>query len=182
MKRYIHWLIFLFGCVAPFPTVTAAQKLDLGKEDHISIIGNALPDRMQHHGWLETLIYAQFPQHDLVFRNLAVSGDEVVMRHRSENFGSPDDWLTKTKADVIFAFFGFNESFKGEEGLDNFKKDLDKFLKDTKAKNYSGKGAPQIVLFSPIANEKLKDPNYSDPKANNQNIEKYARAMAEAAK
>ncbi|MCI0535958.1 MAG: GDSL-type esterase/lipase family protein [Verrucomicrobiales bacterium] len=182
MKRHIHGLILLFSCVAALPTVSAAQKLELRKDDHISIIGNALPDRMQHAGWLETLINAQFPQHDLVFRNLAVAGDEVVTRHRSENFGSPDDWLTKTKADVILAFFGFNESFKGEEGLDKFKRDLDKFLKETKAKNYSGRGTPQIVLFSPIANEKLKDPNYPDPQANNERIEKYAAAMAEVAK
>src|SRR2546422_920350 len=142
MKRYSHCLILLFGCLTVLHHAAAAQKLDLRKDDHISIIGNALPDRMQHNGWLETLIYAQFPQHDLVFRNLAVSGDEVVTRHRSENFGSPDDWLTKTKADIILAFFGFNESFKGDEGLEKFKQDLDKFLKDTKAKNYSGKSPP----------------------------------------
>src|SRR5438067_11800101 len=31
---------------------------------------------------------------------------------RSEGFGTADDWLKKTEADVIFAFFGFNESFQ----------------------------------------------------------------------
>ena len=35
--------------------------------------------------------------------------------------------LTETKADVIFAFFGYNESFAGEAGLPAFKKDLDVF-------------------------------------------------------
>ena len=30
--------------------------------------------------------------------------------------------------------------------------DLDAFLRETRAKNYSSRGAPQIVLFSPIAN------------------------------
>src|SRR5207247_831902 len=115
-----------------------AQTLSLRKGDHICLVGNALADRMQHHGWLETLIYARFPNDDLVFRNLAASGDEVATWHRSENFGSRDEWLTKTKADVILAFYGFNESFKGQAGLEKFKKDLDKFLKETKAKNYSG--------------------------------------------
>ena len=161
---------------------SGAQIIALNQGDHICIIGNTLADRMQHHGWLETLTYARFPEHDLMFRNLAVAGDEVAFRHRSENFGSPDEWLTKTKADVIFAFFGFNESFKGDEGIDKFKKDLDKFLKDTKAKNYSGKGSPRIVLFSPIANEKLPSPNVPDPNANNVNLRKYTAAMAEIAK
>jgi glucose/arabinose dehydrogenase len=163
-------------------SLRAAETLTLNQGDHICLIGNALADRMQHHGWLETLIVAKFPRHELVFRNLAVSGDEVAFRHRSENFGSPDDWLTKTKADVIFAFFGFNESFKGQSGLDKFKGDLDKFLKDTKARNYGGRGAPRIVLFSPIENEKPKDPNLPDPAANNANLKLYTAAMAEAAK
>ena len=85
------------------------------------------------------------------------------------------------KADVVFAFFGFNESFKGEAGLPQFKADLDKFLKDTLAKNYSGKGTPRVVLFSPIASEKHRDPNFPDPAAINANIALYAAAMAEVA-
>src|SRR5262249_25970454 len=71
--------------------------------------------------------------------------------------------------------------FQGAKGLEKFKKDLDQFLKNTKAKDYSGKGTPRLVLFSPIAHEKLSDPNLPDPKANNANLEKYAAAMAEVA-
>jgi len=159
-----------------------AENLALKQGDHICLIGNALPDRMQHDGWLETLIYARFPKLDLVFRNLAASGDEVATWHRSENFGSRDEWLTKTKANVVLAFYGFNESFKGDAGLDKFRKDLDKFLKATAGGNYSGNGAPRLVLFSPIANEKLPDPNVPDPKGNNENLQKYTDAMAEVAK
>jgi glucose/arabinose dehydrogenase len=179
--------LFLSSCLLLFvaglmPHRAAAAPLELKQGDHICIIGNTLADRMQHDGWLETLIYAKYPKHDLVFRNLAVAGDEVAFRHRSENFGSPNDWLTKTKADVVLAFFGFNESFKGAAGLDKFKQDLDKFLKDTKANDYSGKGAPRIVLFSPIANEKINDPNQPDPTANNASLQLYTAAMAEVAK
>src|SRR5262249_2948164 len=119
---------------------------------------------------------------DLVFRNLAAAGDEVGTWHRSENFGSRDDWLTKTKADVIFAFYGFNESFKGTEGIDSFKKTLAQFIKSARANNYSGKGAPRIVLSAPIANEKLPNPNLPSPESNNGNLERYASAMAEVAK
>src|SRR5262249_39586994 len=108
-----------------------AGTLDVHPDDHICLIGNALADRMQHHGWLETLIQSRFPEHHLVFRNLGFNGDELTIRLRSEGFGSPDEWLTRTKADVIFAFFGYNESFAGTHGLDKFKKDLDQFLKHT---------------------------------------------------
>src|SRR5207253_10872959 len=109
----------------------AADRLELRKDDHICIIGNTLADRMQHSGWLESLIYTKFPKHDLVFRNLGFSGDELTVRMRSEDFGSPDEWLKHEQADVIFAMFGFNESFHGQARLDKFRADLDKFIKDT---------------------------------------------------
>ena len=41
---------------------------------------------------------------------------------------------------------------------------------------------PRIVLFSPLANEKLNDPNQPDPSANNANLAKYSAAMADIAK
>ena len=178
------WLLsgLFLSLAVLLPERVTAAPLELKPGDHVCLIGNTLADRMQHYGWLETLIVANFPKDDLIFRNLAVAGDEVVFRHRSENFGSPDTWLTKTKADVIFACFGFNESFKGEAGLDQFKQDLAKFVQDTQAKNYSGKGPPRLVLFSPIANEKLNDPNLPEPAANNANLQKYTAAMAEVAK
>src|SRR5436190_2752529 len=159
----------------------APDRLQLNRGDHIAIIGNTLADRFQHSGWLESFIYAQYPEQDLVFRNLAVAGDEVSIRHRPADFGTADEWLKKVQADVIFAFFGFNESFAGPDGLSRFKANLDRFLKNTAKENYSGKGAPRIVLFSPIANEKHSDSNLPDPTANNRNIRLYAEAMRELA-
>src|SRR5256885_16047701 len=106
MKNLTGLLVLLVSlCANAF-----GAQLTLNQSDHICYLGNALADRMQHDAWLETLIYAKFPRLDLVFRNLAASGDEVATWHRSENFGSRDDWLSETKADVIFAFYGFNRS------------------------------------------------------------------------
>src|SRR5262249_21383559 len=132
-------------------TVAHAGPLLLNKGDHISIVGNTLAERMQHYGWLETYFYLRFPDHDLVFRNLGFSGDEVVTRLRSANFGTPDSWLAKTKTDVVFAFFGYNESFKGKDGLPKFKNDLDGYVKNLLKTKYNGVTPPRVVLFSPIA-------------------------------
>jgi azurin/glucose/arabinose dehydrogenase len=156
--------------------------LELKPGDHVAIIGGTLADRFQHSGWLETYLYAKYPDCNLVFRNLAVPGDEVVLRHRPTDFGSPDDWLGKVRANVIFAFFGFNESFQGQAGLGKFAEDLNRFLKETKEKNYSSNGPPRIVLFSPIANEKNPDPNFSNPSANNANLRAYTAIMAAVAR
>jgi glucose/arabinose dehydrogenase len=149
--------------------------------DHICILGNTLGERMQHEGWLETLIHHRFSRHQLVFRNLAFSGDELTLRLRSRNFGSPDDHLAFNQADVILAFFGYNESFGGKEGLDKFKSDLESFIRDTLSKQYNGEHAPRLILFSPIAHENLDDPNLDDGSENNQRLAAYTAAMAEVA-
>ncbi len=165
--------------------VSAAQeapRLRLEPGDRVCIIGNTLADRMQHDGWLETLLHSRFPRHELVIRNLGFSGDEISLRLRSSGFGSPDQHLAFNKADVIFAFFGYNESFGGEAGLEKFRRDLDGFVASTLEKKYNGKGPPRLVLFSPVAHEDLRDPNLPDGAAANLRLAPYVRAMAETAR
>ena len=76
-------LALAFLAVHPPATESAAQgkgeagKFELKPGDRIAIIGNTLADRMQHDGWLETYFHARFPRHDLAFRNLGFSGDEI---------------------------------------------------------------------------------------------------------
>lgn len=159
----------------------AVRSLELKAGDHVAILGNALPDRMQHSGYFESLVHGYYPEHKLIFRNLSAAGDEVHTWFRSENFGTRDEWLNKVQADVIFAFYGFGESFKGEAGIQEFKANLKKFLDEVRAKNFSGKGNPRVVLFSPIADEKHSDPNYPDPTRNNANLALYTKAMGEVA-
>ncbi len=180
MKRQLRLLgLVLFCAVATL--ASAADKLELRSGDHIAIIGNTLADRMQHSGYLEALIHQKFPKHELVFRNLSMAADELTVRPRSADFGKPEEWLTKVQADVVFAFFGFNESFKGADGLAKFRDDLTKFIADTGRANYSGKGAPRLVLFSPIAAEKHTDPDMPDPAPINRQLEPYVQAMREVA-
>lgn len=152
-------------------------QLKLKPEDHISIIGNTTADRMQHHGWLETYIHAMHPEHRLTFRNLAVPGDELKIRNREDNFGSPDEWLTKNRTDVVFGFFGYNEALKGPDAVDRFRADLADVINGMKNQKYNGESAPTIVMFSPIAHENLNSPHLPDGSANNANLHLYTAAM-----
>ncbi len=156
--------------------------LQLKPGDRISIIGNTLADRMQHDGWLETYLTTRFPQFDLTFRNLGFAADELTTRLRSANFGTPDQWLANTRTDVVFAFFGYNESFAGAKGLPKFKQDLDAFVKNTLKQKYNGQTPPRLVLFAPIAHENLHNANLPDGALNNKRLEMYAAAMAEVAR
>ncbi len=174
-------LLLLFVSSA---SLQAAQPgpLELKPGERIAIVGNTLADRMQHFGDLETRLHSRFPQHQLVVRNLGFSGDELTVRLRSAGFGSPDDHLKFTQADVIFAFFGYNESFAGAEGLDAFKKNLTEFITHTRSQQYNGSSAPRLVLFSPIAHENLHDPNLPDGQENNERLALYTAAMADVAR
>src|SRR5260221_663390 len=79
------WLL-LSLCVLPLLAFVSADHADektppvrvkLKKGDHVAIIGNTTAERLQHDGWLSTYLHSRFPSHDLVFRNLGFSGDEV---------------------------------------------------------------------------------------------------------
>ncbi len=168
-------LVLCASCSLSPPT------LQVQKGDHVIFVGNTLAERMQYFGHFETLLHARFPEHELVVRNLGYSADEISFRPRSLNFGSPDDHLTMWEADVIVAFFGFNESFAGPAGLEKFKADLSEFILHTKAQAYNGRSAPRLALVSPIAHEDLENPDYPDGRANNTNLEMYTRAMEDLA-
>ncbi len=181
LKRLLPLCGLALTLIAPLQAA-APTKLEVEKDTRIAIVGSGLADRMQHDGTLEALIHKANPQADISIRNLGFAGDEVTSRIRSDDVPTTDAFLSMAKADVVLAFWGYNESFKAYEGLEKFKANLDAYLKDLKVKNYSGKGAPRVVLFSPIAQEKHTDPNFSDPTANNTNLQSYTAAMAEVAK
>src|SRR5260370_11292286 len=74
---------------------SSAGNFKLKQGDHICLIGNTLADRMQHDGWLETLLQTRFTTLKLVLRDLGFSRDELTLRLRSAMLGSPDASLTR---------------------------------------------------------------------------------------
>jgi azurin/glucose/arabinose dehydrogenase len=191
--------VAVLACAAH--AVAAEPLLQLQKGEHIAIVGSGLADRQQHHAWLEAFIHRAYPELDLTVRNLGFAADEVSVKPRSADV-PPTEWFLAMKkgdttkpgepnviykagtdfgADVVFAYWGFNESFRGQEGLEKFKADLGSYLDAQKAAKYNGRSAPKLVLFSPIAQENLKSPDFSDGAVNNANLELYTKAMAEVA-
>lgn len=144
--------------IAALLTVTThATDFAFQKNDTIAIVGNGLADRMQHHGWTETLIQSSTKGQSLSFRNMGVSGDRVSKRPRSKGFMSEDKYLKHIKPDVIFAMFGWNESF--DTSPSDYQKQLVAMVKRYNEMKPNGKSAPRIVLFSPIPFENLNDSN-----------------------
>lgn len=151
------------------------------KGERVCIVGNSLADRMQHDGWLETLIQSKAADQQLVIRNLGYSGDTITKRPRAANSPSLEDYLVLCKADVILCFFGYNESYAGDAGLAKFKADYGVLIDSFRAKQFNGRGAPRLVLFSPIAHEDLGNRHLPDGVANNARLAQYTAAIAEVA-
>ncbi|MBI4622110.1 MAG: hypothetical protein HY736_02675 [Verrucomicrobia bacterium] len=164
------------GKIAPGDT---ALPLRLRKGDHVVFIGNTLFDRGAQFPYFEALLQLGHPNHNLVIRTLAWSADEPGLMPRPKNFGNIHQHLTVQKADVIFAAFGFNESFAGVEKLPEFRQRLTTMIQEMKASAYNGRAAPRIVLVSPTANENV--PGVPAADLNNARIAAYTRAMAAVA-
>ncbi len=156
------------------------NNIELKNEAHISMVGGNLGSRMMNYGHFETEMYVRNPNKNLIFRNMCDGGDTPGFRpHASRNlpwafpgaekfqteyaknseseghFETPDQWLTRLKTDVIIGFFGYSESFQGKAGLQNYKNELDAFIKHTKNQKYNGNEAPKLAIVSPIAFEDL---------------------------
>ncbi|HRQ89389.1 MAG TPA: dehydrogenase, partial [Bacteroidia bacterium] len=159
-----------------------ADELALEPGDRIALVGNALAERLQHDGWFETYLQATHPEHKLVVRNLGYSGDQVHYRPRAhEGFGNSDSHLANVQASVIFAFFGYNESFADKP--EDYRKQLAGWIDHVRTLTYlPGGKKPRIVLFSPIAHEDLGNPLLPDGKENNARLAAIARVTAEVAK
>ena len=152
------------------------------KGDVVAILGNGLPDRMQHDGWMETLLQSQLPEQQVRFRTMSISGDRPDSFPRSSGQISMPAYLQLVKPDVVFGFFGYNESFAGVQQAGEYKQKLLDFVKKTRGTKPNGKDFPRIVLFSPIAHEDTHNPNVPDGKAHNPQLEAYTLATEAAAK
>jgi mono/diheme cytochrome c family protein/glucose/arabinose dehydrogenase len=201
MHPFLVCAIALVGVLHASPVL---QKPASG--ERIVLIGNGLGERMLDHPYFEADLHLRFPGKNLVIRNLCHPGDTPGFRphpsrksqwafpgaekfrpqnrpHAGEgHYATPDEWLTQLKADTILAFFGYNESFDGPNGLDAFKGELDAFIEHTLNQRYNGESAPRLVLVSPIAFEDLSaSRDLPDGRVENANLALYTRAMAEVA-
>jgi putative membrane-bound dehydrogenase-like protein len=150
------------------------------KGNTVAILGNGLPDRMQHDGWMETVLQSALPEQNVRFRNMSASGDRPNSFPRSSGHMHMTDYLRLVKPDVVFAFFGYNESFENNPSA--YQAQLVDFVKYLRGTKPNGESFPRIVLFSPIAHEDTKNPNLPGGAEHNLQLEAYTQATAAAAK
>lgn len=209
-KNSLIGQIVVVGLLLSFFTAfkfTTTELVPVKKGERIMLLGGNLGSRMVNFDHFETNMQVRYPDSSLFIRNLCDPGDTPGFRPRSARFSpwafpgaekfqteyanpsdsqgtfpSPDEWLTRLKADVIIAFFGNSESFQGPAGLENYRAELDAFIKHTLSQKYNGAGTPKLVLVSPIAYEDLSDSlDVPNGQAENINLALYTKAMQDVA-
>ena len=178
-KSAFRFLVLLV--LGLLPNAGSAATLELQRGDHVCLVGNALGEAMQHQNQWESLLHQRFPDLELTVRNLCFPGDEPELRIRSQNFGEPDEHLKHSGATVVLYFFGFNESFAGEAGLEGFTAQITRLVEHTRSQDYSGQGPPRVVLVSPIAFENTGDRNLPDGSEHNERLALYTAGLQRVA-
>jgi len=149
--------------------------------DVVAIYGNGLADRMQHDPWVETTLQSQLKGMNVSFRNMSFSGDMVNKKPRNEGFTNDADYLQHVGPDVVFTFYGYNESFAGPDGADSYRAELVKLVQRyTELRKEKGKKV-RFVLFSPIAYENNGDRHLPEGTELNANLAVYTEATRKAA-
>ncbi len=195
------------GLISMHFTQADPAGLKITKGAHIILVGNNLGSRMMNFGHFETEMQLRYPDSMLYIRNMCDGGNTPGFRPHSGrpspwafpgaekfqtelarnsdsqgHYETPDEWTARHKADIILAFFGYNESFQGKEGLENYKAELDAFIKHTLAQQYNGVSAPQLAIISPIAFEDLSAKmDLPNGKKENLNLAMYRDGMKEIA-
>ncbi|GAB5559004.1 MAG: hypothetical protein SynsKO_06510 [Synoicihabitans sp.] len=157
--------------------VSAASDSLIHSGDRIAIVGNTFADQLRMHGYLETVLKQRA---DVSVRNLGWGGDTLTVRDRPTNFPTEETFLTAHQTDVIVACFGMGESFAGQAGLGEFKRNLRAFVASHSGKKYNGESEVRLVLVSPIAYENRGETTPAWPERNH-DLESYTRAMQDVA-
>lgn len=195
-------VIMAFLCVSCGAEVSTVAPIT---GERVVIIGNGFSHRMLYFPHFETILHQRYPDASLTVRNLGRPGDTPAFRphparktpwafpgakkfypdlkHRGRgHYPYPDEWLETMGADTILAFFGYNESFAGDDGLQAYRAELTAFINHTQKQQYNGDHAPRLVLASPIAFEDLSaSQDLPDGITENKNLATYTNVMKEVA-
>jgi hypothetical protein len=137
-------------------TVPAEGSWDLQDGDRVVLLGDAFFEREGNYGFIETRLATAFSQRNVIFRNLAWSGDTPRCEARSyfgppeEGFGRLKGHLELVRPNVVLACYGSASVMEGEKGIapfiDSYRKLLDMVQQTT--------GAAVVLVSPPPAEEK----------------------------
>ncbi len=125
------------------------------QDQRIAAVGNCLAERMNLFGNFETRLQLRQTDQNVRFRNFGWPADEVAIRQRPNNYTNIDDPLKIFSPNLFMCFYGFNESFAGDDSksVDAFIANYRKWIAELQ-ESYAGDGeSARFVLVGPTAFE-----------------------------
>ncbi len=156
--------------------------------DRVVFLGDALLEREQWYGQLETRLTIRYSRKDIRFRNLSWSGDTPMGRSRAsfDWHKDPTEWyqrieqpLLAFKPTVVILGYGMASSFDGAEGLNQFRDDLNGLIDRIKAS--LSDSPPRFVFVGPTRHEGLGG-GLPNPDGHNEQLLAYSETVRTIAK
>jgi lysophospholipase L1-like esterase len=159
-----------------------AATFEFQDGDRVVLLGSTFIERAQRYGYIEAELTAALAGQGktVTFRNLGWSGDTVWAESRgifdppAEGYKRMIEQVKGLKPTVIVFYYGANEAYAGEAGLEPFVKQYNKLLDDLKPT-----GA-RYILISPLDHLKFSD-LHPDPAEYNAKAKVYRDAIEELA-
>ena len=197
------WIV-VFLISGGFSERAVAEKnrsFELQDGDRVVLLGDTLIEREQLYGYLEERLTIQFPERNIVFRNLGWSADTPQGASRASfDFDKPGMGLEKLKESVasvqptvVILGYGMANSLEDLKALERtapdvgksstnsvlrFKADMVRLMETIQS--VSTNQAVRFVLLSPIRHEDLGPP-LPEPTRHNELLRQYETALKEIA-
>jgi lysophospholipase L1-like esterase len=166
----------------PVPTKIDRDPFKLVDGDRVVLIGGTFLERSQQHGYIESALLGRYPDANIIYRNLAWSGDSVYGDARSY-FDAPEVGfnrlvknLQEFRPSVAVVCYGWSESWDGDKALPAFIAGMKRLI------DVLDKGGASVVIVSPPPHERPPGGSLSDAaSAHNTNLRLYGEALKKLA-
>ncbi|MBD3672601.1 MAG: SGNH/GDSL hydrolase family protein [Planctomycetaceae bacterium] len=175
-------VLSMFAFIVTVPSIVSAADFEFQDGDKVVLLGSTFIERAQRYGYLEAELTAALAGQgkQVTFRNLGWSGDTVWAESRgifdppAEGYKRMIDQVKGLEPTVILFYYGANEAYAGEAGLEAFLKQYEKLLDDLQPT-----GA-RYVLISPLDHLVFSE-RHPDPAEYNDKAQLYRDAIEDLA-
>lgn len=167
MKKKPTWIACLLAaCLIGYAKAEAEDR-----DATILFYGNSMVERLLEQGEIEARLQIAMPDAGLKIRSLAWTGDEVGNRLRLEGYAKHlKNLIEEWPANTVVLGYGLNESFAGDAGIEDFRKQYTAHLAQL-SRVHPG---ARLILLSPIAVEGASAARQAE-------VELYSQTIAELA-
>lgn len=186
MRRSLPFagLMLALWCIA---AVSPRTPFEFRDGDRVALVGDTLIEREPEYGYIEERLTIEFPDRNVIFRNLGWSADTPAGESRASfDFDKPGKGFEKLKAQiaavqptVVILGYGMADSFAGKSGLAEFRSRINKLMDAILALNTNGT-ITRFIVLSPIWHENLGAPLPSGA-VHNGSLALYAKALEQIA-